>query len=42
MIKKLIHRLLEAERMTRTSLGPGDVAVRQELLTITRQAERNR
>ncbi|MCH4150943.1 MAG: DNA polymerase III subunit delta [Sphingobium sp.] len=41
-MEKLIHRLLEAERMTRTSLGPGDVAVRQELLTITRQAERNR
>lgn len=39
---RLIERLLEAERMTRTSLGPGDIAVRQELLTITRQAARNR
>lgn len=41
-VGKLVHRLLEAERMTRSSHGPGDTAVRQELLTITRQATRNR
>ena len=41
-VGRLVHRLLEAERMTRTSHGPGDVAVRQELLTIARQATRNR
>ena len=41
-VGKLVHRLLEAERMTRSSHGSGDTAVRQELLTITRQATRNR
>lgn len=39
---RLIERLLEAERLTRSSTGPGDAAVRQELLTITRQAARSR
>lgn len=41
-VGRLIQRLLEAERMTRTSTGPGDTAVRQELLTIARQAARSR
>lgn len=41
-VERLIHRLLDAERATRNSRGPGDVAVRQELLTISRQAARGR
>ena len=41
-VGRLVHRLLDAERMTRASHGPGDAAVRQQLLTITRQAARMR
>ncbi|MCB2014907.1 MAG: DNA polymerase III subunit delta [Sphingobium sp.] len=41
-VSRLMHRLLDAERATRDSRGPGDVAVRQELLTIARQAARSR
>jgi len=41
-VSRLMHRLLEAERATRDSKGPGDIAVKQELLTIARQAARNR
>lgn len=41
-ITRLVHRLLEAERATRDSHGPGDVAVRQHLLTVARQAARGR
>ncbi|MPT48617.1 MAG: DNA polymerase III subunit delta [Sphingobium sp.] len=41
-IERLMHRLLDAERATRNSRGPGEVAVRQELLTIARQAARAR
>jgi len=41
-VSRLMHRLLDAERATRDSKGPGDIAVRQELLTIARQAARNR
>ncbi len=41
-VSRLIHRLLEAERATRDSRGPGDVAVRQHLLAVARQAARGR
>ena len=41
-VARLMQRLLSAERATRDSRGPGDVAVRQELLTIARQAARSR
>lgn len=41
-ISRLMHRLLTAERATRDSRGPGEVVVRQELLTIARQAARGR
>lgn len=41
-VARLMHRLLAAERATRDSRGPGEVAVRQELLTIARQAARGR
>ncbi|OYX16295.1 MAG: DNA polymerase III subunit delta [Sphingomonadales bacterium 32-67-7] len=41
-VSRLMHRLLEAERATRDSRGPGDIAVRQALLTIARQAARSR
>jgi DNA polymerase III subunit delta len=41
-VSRLVHRLLDAERMTRDSRGPGEIAVRQELLTIARQAARGR
>jgi len=41
-ISRLVHRLLEAERATRDSRGPGDVLVRHELLTLARQAARGR
>lgn len=41
-VARLVHRLLEAERATRTSHGPGDVAVRQHLLAVARQAARGR
>ncbi len=41
-VPRLMHRLLAAERATRDSRGPGEVAVRQELLTIARQAARGR
>lgn len=39
---RLIQRLLAAERATRDSAGPGDVAVKQELLAVARQAARGR
>lgn len=39
---RLIQRLLAAERATRDSAGPGDVAVRHELLAVARQAARGR
>lgn len=41
-VTRLVHRLLEAERATRDSRGPGDVAVQHELLTVARQAARSR
>lgn len=41
-VARLVQRLLEAERATRTSRGPGDVAVRQHLLAVARQAARGR
>ena len=41
-VSRLIHRLLDAERSTRDSQGPGEIAVRQELLTVARQAARAR
>ncbi len=41
-VARLVHRLLEAERATRDARGPGDVAVKHELLTIARQAARGR
>lgn len=41
-VARLMHRLLEAERATRDSRGPGDIAVRQTLLAIARQAARSR
>lgn len=41
-VARLIHRLLDAERATRDARGPGDIAVKQELLTIARQASRGR
>lgn len=41
-VSRLVHRLLEAERATRDSRGPGDIMVRQELLTVARQAARGR
>jgi DNA polymerase-3 subunit delta len=41
-VSRLVERLLAAERGTRDSRGPGDVAVKQELLTIARQAARGR
>ena len=41
-VARLMHRLLEAERATRDSRGPGDIAVRQALLAISRQAARSR
>lgn len=40
-IARLIHRLLEAERATRGG-GVGDILVREQLLTIARQAARGR
>lgn len=41
-IARAIHRLSLAERATRDSRGPGELAARQELLTIARQAARER
>ncbi|MGD9810391.1 MAG: DNA polymerase III subunit delta [Sphingobium sp.] len=41
-IPRLMQRLLAAERATRDARGPGDVAVRQELLAVARQAARSR
>jgi len=41
-VARLMHHLLEVERATRDSRGPGDLAVRQALLTISRQAARAR
>lgn len=41
-VTRLMHRLLVAERATRDARGPGDLAVRHELLTIARQAARAR
>ncbi len=41
-VARLVHRLLAAERMTRDARGAGDIAVRQEWLTIARQASRGR
>tara|TARA_R110000782_G_scaffold268689_1_gene365515 strand:+ start:51043 stop:52068 length:1026 start_codon:yes stop_codon:yes gene_type:complete len=41
-VARLVQRLLEAERMTRDARGPGEIGVRQELLTIARQAARGR
>lgn len=41
-INRLVHRLLEAEMATRSTGGPGPIAVRQALLTIARQAARSR
>lgn len=41
-IARVIQRLLEAERATRSGRGTGDLLVRHELLTIARQAARER
>lgn len=41
-IARAIHRLSAAERATRDSRGPGELAARHELLTIARQAARER
>ncbi len=41
-VARLMHRLLDAERATRDSRGPGEIAVRQTLLAISRQAARSR
>lgn len=41
-IARVLQRLLEAERASRSGRGLGDLMVRQELLTITRQAARER
>ncbi|MDO7835841.1 DNA polymerase III subunit delta [Sphingobium sp. HBC34] len=41
-IARVIQRLLEAERATRSGRGTGDLLVRHELLAITRQAARER
>lgn len=41
-IARVIQRLLEAERATRSGRGTGDLMVRHELLTIARQAARER
>ena len=41
-IARVLQRLLEAERATRSGRGLGDLMVRHELLAITRQAARER
>ena len=41
-VARVIQRLLDAERATRSGRGTGDLMVRQELLTIARQAARER
>lgn len=41
-IARAIHRLSAAERATRDSRGPGELVARHELLTIARQAARDR
>ena len=41
-IARVLQRLLEAERASRSGRGLGDLMVRQELLTIARQAARER
>lgn len=41
-IARVVQRLLDAERATRSGRGTGDLMVRQELLTIARQAARER
>lgn len=41
-IARVIHRLAQAERASRSGRGLGDLMVRHELLTIARQASRER
>ena len=41
-IARVIQRLAQAERATRSGRGTGDLLVRHELLTIARQAARER
>ena len=41
-IGRVVHRLLDAERATRSGRGLGDLMVRHELLAIARQAARER